>query len=88
MGTVIVVITVVKLATAQPPTKLIFLRSFGIIIQHSFHVLLHRWTNSKFCPSRLFCTKSTKMIISSGVPASNLGILITYFPEVVSLGVL
>ena len=41
-----------------------------------------------FCPTRLFWTKSTKMIHSSGVLESNLSNLIMFFPEVVSLGVL
>ena len=41
-----------------------------------------------FYPTRLFWTKFTKMIHSSGVLESNLGILITYFPEALSSGVL
>ena len=41
-----------------------------------------------FYPTMFLWTRSTKMIHSSGVPESNLEILITYIPEVVPLGVL
>ena len=61
---------------------------FGITFQHPFIHLYMGWPLVAFCPLRLFWTRSTKMIHSSGVPESNLGILIMYFPEVVSPGVL
>ena len=41
-----------------------------------------------FCPPRLFWTRSQKVNHSSGVPDSNIGILMTYLPEVESPGVL
>ena len=40
-----------------------------------------------FCPTRVLWANSKKMIHSSEVSESNLGILIAYFPEVESLRV-
>ena len=41
-----------------------------------------------FSCTKTFWTKSTKIILNSGVPEANLGILITHFPEVLLLWIL
>ena len=90
MCTVIVTITIVKLVIFWQPTKLACWRNLALVSlfsTFSMHLYMGRPVVT-CCPTRLFWTKSTKMIHFSRVPESNLGILIIYFSKVVSLGVL
>ena len=90
MYTVIDAITAVKLATVQLPTTLACWRNTSLASPFStLSMHLHMgWLVVTFCPARLFWTEFTKMIYSKGVLESNLAILILYFPEIVSPGVL
>ena len=90
MCTVIVTIIVIKLATVQLHTNLGCWRNSASASPFSA-LSIHLYMGGPvvtFCSSMIFWTMSTKMIHSSRVTEANLGILITYFPEVLSLGVL
>ena len=80
------VITVVKLLTVRLSAKLACLVKLALASPFSIFYM-HLYVGEPvvaFCPTNAFWTKSTKIILSSDVPKSNMGIVITYLPEVLS----
>ena len=90
MCTVIVAIIILILTIVQLPTKLACWVNLALLSPISIISILLYMSGPvvTFCPTKVFWTKSTKIIYFSGVPESNLGMLITYFPKIISPRVL
>ena len=86
MFKVIVIITTEKLLTVWLPVKLACWRNLALRSPFSnISILLYMGELVvTFWLTKTFWTKSKKMIHSSGVPKSNIKILITHFPELES----